>query len=162
MANGSKKLVMCLWISPNTCVEGSEPSDASKGWALDPAAADLFADVWGAAGNQRVSLRLGEGPLAFLLGAAIIFIVETVAPSYSQVTEDDSRGGSKRKQPLPFSRVVVMSTSLQIKFSFPQWTSHLWEAEWGRFIPVPDYCFLGNTSNILLLASLFPVYLCDL
>lgn len=120
MAARSKKLEMWLWISPNMCVQGGEPSEASEGWALDPAAAGLSADVWGAAGSQRVSLRLGERPLAFLLGATSPVVVEAVTPFYAQVIDDDSGGGPKKKQPLPSLRAVVMSISLQIKISFPQ------------------------------------------
>ena len=45
---------------------------------------------------------------------------------YLQVTHGDGLGrGSNKKQSLLFSRVVVRSKSLQIKFSFPQWTHRL-------------------------------------
>lgn len=96
------------------------------GEGLDSAATDVPAHVWGAAGSPRVSLGLGEGPwppgLALL---AILVVAGAVTPLYPQVTHDDRGGGPKKVQPLPSSRAVVMSMSLQTKFRFPQWTSHL-------------------------------------
>lgn len=105
-----------LWIFPNTSVEGGGPSEAS-GRGLDPAAADVSAHVWGAAGSQRVYLRLGEG-----LGPPflVLVVVGAVTPLYPLVTHDDRRGGPKKMQPLPSSRAVVVSVCLQIKFHVPQ------------------------------------------
>lgn len=95
--------------------------------------------------------------MAILLGAAILVVVGAMIPLYPQVTDDESRGGPKKKQPLPSSRAVVMSMSLQIKFHFHSELVICWEG-WC-FIPVPDYCFLGNASDILLFVSLLPAYL---
>lgn len=59
-------------------------------------AADLSADVFGAAGSQRASLRLREGPLAYLPGAAILFFVGSVTLLYPQATDNDSEGDPKK------------------------------------------------------------------
>lgn len=78
-------------------MEGGEPSEASEGWAQGPAAVDPSADVSGAAGGQRASLRLREGPLAYLPGAAILVFVGSVTLLYPQATDNDSEEDPKRK-----------------------------------------------------------------
>lgn len=64
MGNGSGKLETC----------GGRGASEALGVSRGPAATDLSAGVWGAAGGQRVSLRLGEGPLATLSGETILIV----------------------------------------------------------------------------------------
>lgn len=76
------------WDFPQYLGGGGEPSEASV---------DLSADVSGAAGGQRASLRLREGPLAYLPGEAILVFVGSVTLVYPQATDNDSEGDPKRK-----------------------------------------------------------------
>lgn len=92
MAHGSETLEMWLGISPQYLGGRGEPSEASV---------DLSADVSGAAGGQRASLRLREGPLAYLPGEAILVFVGSVTLVYPQATDNDSEGDPKRKKLLP-------------------------------------------------------------
>lgn len=139
----------------NTLVGGGGPSEASEGWALDPAQQTplLTSGEQLAVRRSPSGWESSHGLLAWGCYSLCCRSCDNVIPT----SNPGQRGRTQEETTTAFlkncSDIHVFAN--QIPFPPPMNKSFVW----GGFTTVPDDCFFSKASNILLSVSLLPAYL---